>query len=219
MSLIVNTKYLYSERIFKVLFPVDNSKVKICQVDFSNKKLIHDFFVNSIDNIHNIINVGDKNTDEKEDECLNKIKTTLDNFNDDNTKIKLSIELFNKVCYLYFKGGIIVNGNIFIKNSESIMMLYETTNLCSIRSCVSGNLFDGIIMAKKGNPLLLNVINTFLNESTTAPMSELLLNALNKNQDNCCKLLNEQIVSDKSDIYGNQNEIIAEHYFKHELLL
>jgi hypothetical protein len=207
MNLSINTRFLYSETIIKTLFPFS---LKICQYNFSDEKFIS------------------KRSEEIFDEeifgsvdLLDKIKEVLKNNTKNNldvSKINTNIELFNKVCFLYFNGGIIMNGNILIKNIDSILSLYENTYICSIKSCVSGKLFDGIIMSKKGNSLLLEIIESFLN-NPTINVSEILLNTIDKNQTIGCRLFNEQIVADKSDIYGTQNEVIAEHYFKNELIV
>jgi hypothetical protein len=203
---------LYSENIVNSLLRINATNVNIHQVDCSSRKLLDKLFTES------------NNYDNMDEACLgllNKIKAFLEKLNDEDVKLKTNIELFNKICLLYFKGGIIINGNIVIKNMETMLNLYETTNVCSIRSCVSNKIFDGIIMSKKGNPVLLNIMDNFLNETNTTNISEMLLNVINEdqNQNSSYKLLNEQIVADKSDIYGTQNEVIAEHYFKNELIV
>ena len=200
MSLIINTKNIFSDKIIKSLFNFD-VKMGILQMDCFSKNVI-----NNIDII-----------DSNFSELFNRIKVFLESYSKDDTKIKSNIVFFNKLYLLYFKGGIIVNENILIKNIESMVDLYKTNDICVIKSCVSNKLFDGIIMAKEGNATILEIINVFLNDPYTTDISELLLNSVNQNSK--CIILNERIILDKSNIYGKQNEIIAEHYFKNDTLL
>ena len=200
MSLIINTKNIFSDKIIKSFFNFD-MKMSILQMDCFSKNVI-----NNIDII-----------DSNFSELFNRIKVFLESYSKDDTKIKSNIVFFNKLYLLYFKGGIIVNENILIKNIESMVDLYKTNDICVIKSCVSNKLFDGIIMAKEGNATILEIINVFLNDPYTTDISELLLNSVNQNSK--CIILNERIILDKSNIYGKQNEIIAEHYFKNDTLL
>ena len=199
MNFIINTSYPFSDKILNNLFNVDIN-MSISQLNCFSKKLI--------DNINDI--------DSDFIELFNKIKLFLEN-SDDEVNIKSNITIFNKLYLLYFKGGIIVNGNILITNIKSIINLYENNDICIIKSCVNEKIFDGIFMAKKGNIVLLELINIFLNNPHTTDINKLLFNAVNKNPS--CKLLNETIILDKSIIYETPNKIIAEHHFKHEILL
>ena len=96
MNLILNSRNLLSKKIINILFNFNDVKINISQTNCFSKKLINN--INDVD-----IEFVD---------LLNKIKTFLDNYSDDNTEIIKNIEIFNKLYLLYFKGGIIVNGNI-----------------------------------------------------------------------------------------------------------
>ena len=201
MNIIINTKYCYSEKIINSLFNFDASiKLYIFQMDCLSKNAI-----NKIDIMDN-----------DDYDLFNKIKHFFESYIEDNANVKSNMAIFNKLCLLYFKGGIIVNENILIKNIEEMIDLYKTNDICVIKSCVSNKIFDGIIIAKERNIVLLEVINMFLNDPTT-DINEILLGNVTKSSN--CKLLNEQIILDKSNIYGKQNEIIAEHYFKNDFIL
>ena len=201
MNIIINTRHYYSEKIINSLFNFDAS-IKLCifQMDCLSKNAINKIDIIDNDNY----------------ELFNKIKHFLESYIEDNANVKSNMVIFNKLCLLYFKGGIIVNENILIKNIEEMIDLYKTNDICVIKSCVSNKIFDGIIIAKERNIVLLEVINIFLNDPTT-DINEILLGNVTKSSN--CKLLNEQIILDKSNIYGKQNEIIAEHYFKNDRLL
>ena len=99
MSLIINTKNIFSDKIIKSLFNFD-VKMGILQMDCFSKNVI-----NNIDII-----------DSNFSELFNRIKVFLESYSKDDTKIKSNIVFFNKLYLLYFKGGIIVNENILIKN-------------------------------------------------------------------------------------------------------
>ena len=202
MNIIINTKYGYCEKIINSLFNFDAS-IKLCilQMDCLSKNV-----TNKIDIIDN-----------DDYDLFNKIKHFLESYNEDNPNVKSNMSMFNKLCLLYFKGGIILNENILIKNVESIIDLYKTNDICLVKSCVNNKLFDGIIIAKERNAILSELLNMFLNDPQNTDINELLLSNVTKSSK--CKLLNEQIILDKSNIYGKQNEIIAEHYFKNDFLL
>ncbi len=201
MNIFINTRYLLSNELMKKLYNNVHTNMFISQINCFSKQ--------SINNIYDV--------DENLLELLNKIKTFLENQNDDNTNIKTNLVVFNKLCFLYFKGGVIVNGNILVKNIVSIANLYKNKEICIIKSCITSKLFDGIMIAKKGNVKILEIINIFLEDPFNTDISELLLNSVNVEPN--CKILNEHIILDKSNIYEEPNEIIAEHYFKNDSLL
>ena len=147
MNIIINTKHGYSEKIINSLFNFNTSiNMSISQIDCLSKTVI-----NKIDIIDN-----------DDYELFNKIKHFCESCIEDNANVKSNIIIFNKLCLLYFKGGIIVNENILIKNIEVIIDLYKTNDICVIKSCITNKVFDGIIIAKERNTILLEVINIFL---------------------------------------------------------
>lgn len=200
MSFILNNKYMFSEKIMSNLFNY-NIHMPICQLNCFSEILLL-----------NVDNIDDDFCD-----VLNKIKKHLENYSHNSVKIKSNIVMFNKICLLYLKGGIVADGNIVIKNITSILDLYNNNNVCILKSCVSDKLFDGILMAKKGDIILLEIITTFLNDPYNVELSELILNKVSKYSSG--EVLNEKIILDKSEIYGQQNEVIAEHYFKNGSIL
>jgi hypothetical protein len=140
-----------------------------------------------------IDNIGD--IDCKFSELFNRIKLFLETYSNDDSKIKSNLIIFNKLYLLYFKGGIIVNGNILITNIKSLINLYENNDICVIKSCVNETIFDGMIMSKKENSILLEIINIFLDNPHTTNINKLLLDAVNTKPN--CNVLNENIILDK----------------------
>ena len=114
-------------------------------------------------------------------------------------------QIINKLCLLYFQGGVFINSNIFINNFNYIKKVYLENDICMIKSCVNNSIFDGIIVCKKKNNRLLNIIERVIDISNIENIHSLILNDKN------ITLLNEQIITDKSNIYYN-GEIIAEHF-------
>jgi hypothetical protein len=201
MNFTINTSNVFSDELINSFFNINGP---VCQMDFHSKTLIKNIEVNNTDNI--IV------------DFLNKIKVFLDAQNYDDINIKKNVVLFNKLCFLYFKGGVIINKNILVKNIEKISNLYKNNEICIIKSCVNNSLFDGIMIAKKENVKILELINRVLIDPLI-DINTLLLNIVEL--DPACKLLNEYIILDKSNIYEGEDvsEIIAEHYFKNESLL
>ncbi len=191
MNLFINTTISFSDKILNNYFI--QQPFHIIQIDCLNKQqVIHYIEKNNGDDfslINNIKNIKDMNN-----------------------------ELINKLCLLYLYGGIIINANILLKNIQSILYLYENNNVCVIKSYITNKIFDGIIIAKKGNKELLNIINTYFSD-ININISDLLLSQVITDKELQNKILNEQIIGEKSNIYGDHQEIIAEHYFKITTLL
>ena len=198
MNIYLNTNFnLPKEILNKYIINKEDciTDVNIIQLDFSNASLCASFI--------DIKNETDK-------ELLNKIKTIICKLTNNN-KI-----LFNKLCLLYFNGGIIINSNILLTNLSKIVEIYGKYDFCSIKSCINNNIFDGIIMSINENPLMLNIINYMVNNLETINLNEVLVNAINKSSNSV--LLNEIIDNNVSRIYYEDNSI-AEHFISNKFLI
>jgi len=195
MNLFINTNYKLPDNIINELFKIYGLEVNILQLNANN--------------IYEIIN--DEKYNENDDcELINKINLFLT-----NKTLNMSStdkQIINKLCLLYFQGGVFINSNIFINNFNYIKKVYLENDICMIKSCVNNSIFDGIIVCKKKNNRLLNIIERVIDISNIENIHSLILN--NKN----ITLLNEQIITDKSNIYYN-GEIIAEHFLNSITLL
>lgn len=128
----------------------------------------------------------------------------------------ICLDLFCKLCTLYFYGGCILNANIRITNYALIETIEQLT---VVKSCVNDGIFDGFMIAKKGDPLLLELINQYLDNPSETNLASLLV----------CKapkVLQENIVGNVSTIFYNSlvddasvPTPVAEHYFKITTLL
>lgn len=198
MNIYLNSNFkLSKEMLNKYIIHVDENcftDVNIIQIDFSNVQLCASF-------------IDIKNENNKE--LFNKIQTLIYKLNNHN-KI-----LLNKLCLLYFSGGIIINSNILLIDKINIVNIYSNYDFCSIKSCLNNELFDGIIMSKYDNPLMLNLIDLILNNLEKPNLNELLLNNINKSSNFI--LLNEVIDNNISNIYYEGN-IIAKHFMTNKFL-
>ena len=158
------------------------------------------------------------NTDDEE-YILSYLKSICDNSNlidkiknIDNTHNKI---IFIKLIILYYNGGLVINDKIVIKNIDIINELYQNQELITVKSCVNNNLFNGFILCKKHNQLILNVINEFMDKDVNTSIDSILFRYITE-YDNINKtnviLLNEKIINDISYIYSNEI-LIAEHHF------
>jgi hypothetical protein len=197
MHLFINTNFRFSNKIINEFTQFNNTNLEID---------ITQIYCKNINKVIELINTNN-------DDLKSKIKTMLNNY---NSRITPNIELFIKLCILYFNGGIIINNNIFIKNIKLILDIYTNNDICVIKSCIEDKIFEGIVIAKKGENKILNIINTFLNEPETTDINKLILNVVNQNIN--CKLLNEEIILNKSNIYS-EGEVIAEHFYKSEIII
>lgn len=193
-NVFINTPYKLSENLQNTLYKLNNCH--IFQINTLNKEDVYQSI-----------------TPYKTDPLYTKIKDFLDN--NEETKQTTSVDLFSKLCVLYFNGGIMINKNVAITHMETFAHLCLEYEIVTVKSCVNDSIFDGILIAKKRNGKLQHIIETFLN-SPTINVIEYLMTTINYNI--TCKFLNEQIVSNKSQICYN-NKTIAEHYYKNTLLL
>jgi len=131
----------------------------------------------------------------------------------ENINIKIS---FIKLVILYYNGGLVMNDKIIIKNINIINQLYEKTQLTAVKSCLYNNLFNGFILSKKNNPIILNTMNEFMNVNVNMTIDEILfkniVESMNMNPINNDILLTEQINNNISYIFSN-NSVIAEHHY------
>ena len=158
------------------------------------------------------------NTDDEES-ILSYLKSICDNTNlidkvknIDNTHNKLS---FIKLIILYYNGGLVINDKIVIKNINVINELYKNEELLAVKSCVNNNLFNGFILCKKNNQLILNTINEFMDKDVNISIDSILFRHITEYEiikDTNNILLNEKIIHDISYIYSEET-IIAEHHF------
>ena len=158
------------------------------------------------------------NTDDEES-ILSYLKSICDNTNlidkvknIDNTHNKLS---FIKLIILYYNGGLVINDKIVIKNINVINELYKNEELLAVKSCVNNNLFNGFILCKKNNQLILNTINEFMDKDVNISIDSILFRHITEYEiikDTNNILLNEKIIHDISYIYSNEI-LIAEHHF------
>ena len=150
---------------------------------------------------------------------INKISDNHALVNKIETMDEKNKELFIKLLILYFTGGIIINNKINITNIESIKKLHETNDLLVVKSCMFNNIFDGLIMSGKENNIIFNSLNQFLeNDTKDKSLNNILFNNISSCNDNKCKILNEKIINNKSDIYYDET-IIAEHHFSKSSIL
>ena len=132
MNLFINTNYKLPDNIINELFKIYGLEVNILQLNANN--------------IYEIIN--DEKYNENDDcELINKINLFLT-----NKTLNMSStdkQIINKLCLLYFQGGVFINSNIFINNFNYIKKVYLENDICMIKSCVNNSIFDGIIVCKK----------------------------------------------------------------------
>ena len=193
MKLFINTKYKLSEKQLTDLNIKENNV--IIQLDCCNPKYVFELLES--------IKINNKLFDDIK-EYLNTYK-----------EINANSDFLLKIVLLYFVGGIIINSNILLKNMCFIEEIYEKYDICVVKSCVNNNIFSGFMKIKKENEVLLNIINTYLKDPKV-DLNMLCLNTINENTS--CKVLNEKIILDKSEIYYNNN-VIAEHYFGATIIL
>ena len=198
-------------------------------VDYNPSKALHDILIKDLNEYDNAyldnsphdskFNVIELQIDDEEyilkfiknicndDTIIKKIQTI------DNINIKLA---FIKLVILYYNGGLIVNDKIILKNVNIIQVLYEKEEiLIAVKSCLYNNLFNGFILSKKNNPIILKTINQFMNEMPSISIEDTLFkNIMDSNNMNPINtiLLTEQIINNVSYIHFIDS-IIAEHHF------
>lgn len=159
---------------------------------------------------------------EDEEYMLNYVKRIC---NDDNIIEKVKkIENINvkisliKLIILYYNGGLVINDKIVLKNINIISQLYEQNVLVTVKSCLYNNLFNGFLLSKKNNPIIINTINEFIDNNihvNNMSIDEILFKNINMNNMNSINntiLLNERIINEISYIYSGDTTI-AEHIF------
>jgi hypothetical protein len=202
MLLYINTKYHFSKIIIDQIVNFENS-------------LIQEVIQTNCENVNDVIKMISNTNTIENNELFSNIEHFLSKI-EENKDIHMStLVFFVKLCLLYFTGGVIINSNICLKNVKLIYELYETYDMCVIKSCVNENIFSGVMIAKKGSQVLYNVINEFL----INPNNDITIATLNaiRNDENC-KILNEKIIGDKSNTYYMEN-VILEHYYSEILIL
>jgi hypothetical protein len=182
-----------------------------CFLKYSHSKTLDNF-------LNKDFKITEINTDDEES-ILSYLKSICDNTvlidkvkNIDNIHNKFS---FIKLIILYYNGGFIINDKIVIKNINVINELYQNQDLIAVQSCVNNNLFNGFILSKKHNQLILNTINEFMEKDVNISIDSILFRHITEyemiNKTNNI-LLNEKIIHDISYIYSNE-VLIAEHHF------
>jgi hypothetical protein len=185
-------------------------------VKYSHSKTLEDLL--NTDLLNTDFKLIEINTDDEES-ILSYLKSICDNTNlidkvknIDNTHNKLS---FIKLIILYYNGGLVINDKIVIKNINVINELYKNLELIAVKSCVNNNLFNGFILCKKNNQLILNTINEFMDKDVNISIDSILFRHITEYEiikDTNNILLNEKIIHDISYIYSEET-IIAEHHF------
>lgn len=189
MQVLLNTKLLFSKELITALIklPADTSVIQL--------------------DCHDMSSMLPTNPQTKEDELLiQEIKSCM---------LTNPIPVwFNKICYLYFHGGMIINNNIRITNFSTTSRLYQSHSACFIRSCAnSKTIFDGWMIAPMYSTELKEIIQTFLLNPTNTTTECILNNHRHQ-------ILEEEIKDNRSNLFDtDQTTIFAEHYFKHSSLL
>ena len=193
MNIFIDTHFNYPEKFINKIIGLNkcSTQVNVLQLTTSDNKNVMKFIVNNINNDNSIL--------------IDKIEKMMN-----NTKLN---DIFNKLCLLYLNGGILIKDSIMVNNIEKLIEIYNKYDICSIESCVNGNIFTGILSCKKGEEKILNIITRYLLDFEKTDINKLLMILLSENENKQYMLLNEKIVLDKSNIYFEE-EIIAEHYFK-----
>ena len=199
MNIFINTNHDFSEKILNKMinFKDCNLNISIIQLDFNDKNNLLNFINNSNNNISHETKI-----------LIDRINEI---FKSEDIDKASNLTLFNKLCFLYLNGGIIINNNIVVNKMKTLIELYNENNMFSIKSCVNNNIFSGILSSKPKYNKILNLINTFLDDYKNNSIDELMKDILiNENENNY--LLTEKIVGEKSYIYFKE-ETIAEHFF------
>jgi hypothetical protein len=201
MNIYLNTSFNLSQKMLKQYISKSNDitivDINIIQVNFNDSALCISL-INATNDAHK--------------QLLNKFKTINGNLNN------LNKCLFNKLCLLYFNGGIIINTNVLLNDLSDVVKLYKQYDFCSIKSCINNIIFDGLIMSKNENSLIGNILNTFVDNfvDNNPTLSELL--TLHTSQNVNALLLNEIINNNISNIYWETN-MIAQHFIGDSILV
>ena len=187
MNIFINTNHDFSEKILNKMinFKDCNLNISIIQLDFNDKNNLLNFINNSNNNISHETKI-----------LIDRINEI---FKSEDIDKASNLTLFNKLCFLYLNGGIIINNNIVVNKMKTLIELYNENNMFSIKSCVNNNIFSGILSSKPKYNKILNLINTFLDDYKNNSIDELMKDILiNENENNY--LLTEKIVGEKSYI-------------------
>lgn len=196
----INTRLPFSNYLVKTLNQIPSPSIHTIQLDFA-----------TVASVSLLLKLQQPQID-SEIVLLKQILLFME-----NTDTATIAALFCKLCVLYFYGGCMLNGNIRITNYALIETIEQLT---VVKSCVNDGIFDGFMIAKKGDPLLLELINQYLDNPSETNLASLLV----------CKapkVLQENIVGNVSTIFYNNNLVdgvsvptpVAEHYFKITTLL
>lgn len=160
-------------------------------IDINNLDILTNIYNHDISIRHDILNIFDNLSESEKNDIM---------------------ILFN----VYLHGGLIINDKIVPIDYEYIKQLYNTYDICCVKSCLFNNIFNGFIICKKYCELIKQVFDEYIAlPNGSIKIIDLLLNKMKNNVG--ALILNEQIINNVSYIFhtsDNNKTIVAQHHYK-----